>query len=281
MPATTATIYNNMAGTAGVQDALTELTPNPDTVLQLRSDLSSNSRVSVWRLYMWLFAYAAKIQTDLFDLFKADVELLAKDGHYGTRRWFAAKALKFQLGYSLTFTDNDASYVTEDPAARIVTHVAVIELANRVMVKVAKAQGQTLVKLSPAEALAVNDYFQDLRPPVQVTVLTADADTLRMKGAVIYDAQVLLPLVKSAVQAAVTAYLKVIEFGGVLRLTDLKEAMLRAPGVVDVRLDLVEARVGGGQWNSISRVYYSYAGHMRLDPAFNIFNTLLWQAGNV
>lgn len=128
--ATTATIYNQIANTAAQQTALAELTPNPDTVLQLQTELSAGSKVSVWRLYMWLHAYAQKLQRDLWDLFKVDVEGLAKDGHFGTRRWFAAKALKFQFGHTLQFTDLDAFYAVDDPAARIVKKVAVVELAK-------------------------------------------------------------------------------------------------------------------------------------------------------
>lgn len=280
MSTSTATIYNQLANTASQQTALAELSPSPDTTLQLRNDLNAGSRVSVWRLFMWLFAYASKLQSDLFDRFKQEVVELAKDGHFGTRRWFAAKALKFQLGYTLTFTDNDAYYTTDDAAARIITHVAVVELANRVLVKVAKTQGSGLVKLEPAEALAVNEYFQELRPPVQVMVLTADPDRLRIYGTVIYNPTVSLFIVRQNVKVAIDNYLSSLEFGGAMRRSDLMEAILAANGVVDVQLGTVEARTQG-PWNGITRIYTTYAGYMVLDPAYSINTTLSWQAGNL
>jgi hypothetical protein len=269
-----------MASEAAQEAALAELSPNPDTVTQLRAEVNAGSKVSVWRLLMWVVAYASKLQQDLFDRFKVEVADLAKDGHFGTRRWFVAKAKLFQVGHTLVFTDLDAGYDTIDVPARIVTHAAVVELANVVVVKVAKAQGTGLAKLTTPELVAVNDYFQELRPPVQVTVLTADPDLLRLTGTVVYDGQVPLGGVQSAVQAAITQYLRTLDFGGVVRLTDLKEAMVAAFGVVDVRLDLVEVRTTGPFVN-IPRVHYTYAGHAALDAAFPIITSMQWQVGNV
>lgn len=280
MPASTATIYNVIANAAHAEAALAELTPNPDSAAQLAADLNSGSKASIHRLFMWLTAYLMKLQRDLFDRHKVEVIALGKDGHFGTRRWFAAKALAFQYGHTLVLTNLDARYAVDDPAARIVTHAAVIEAANRVLVKVAKDAGTGLAKLTPDELLAVNDYFQEMRPPVQVQVLTADPDKLRMYGAVIYDAETPLAGTQSAVNTAIATYLKTLEFGGVMRLTDLKAAMLQVSGVVDVRFDRVEARTTG-LWGNISRIYTSYAGHMVLDAGHPITSTLAWQAGTV
>lgn len=280
MPTTTSTIYAFMANKLTQQSALEQLTPNPESVAQLQADLSAGSRVSVWRLLMWVVAYCAKVQQDLFDRFRVDTLALAKDGHFGTRRWFVAKAKQFQLGDVLIFTPLDAGYATENPAARIVTHAAVVEMANVVVIKVAKAQGTGLVKLAPAELVAISDYFQELRPPVQVTVLTADADRIRLTGSVVYDGQQPLAGVQAAVNYAIGQYLKELAFGGVVRNTDIKEVMLAAEGVVDVRLDLVEVRTTG-PWSNIPRVHYTYAGHAVIDPTAPITSTLAWQVGNV
>lgn len=278
--ATTEQVYDSIAFVASQEAALAQLSPNPDTTAQLRADLNSGSKVSVWRLFAWLFAYASKVQHDLWDRYREDVLELAANGHYGTRRWFVAKALAFQYGDTLVMTEMDGGYAADNPSARIITHAAVTEQANRVVVKVAKAAGAALAKLDPPELLAANDYFQALRPPVQVIVLTADPDRLRLTGSVVYDAQTPLLATKSAVQQAIADYLMRLEFGGVMRITDLKQAMLSVPGVIDVDLTLVEAR-GIGPFNAVSRVYYSYAGHMVTDPSFPITSTMQWQTGSV
>lgn len=273
-------IYDHMSSAAATDAALAGLAPNPDSSAQLQADLNSGSKVAIHRLLMRLFAYAAKIQQDLLDRFKVEVEDLSKDGHFGTRRWFVAKAKRFQMGHSLIFTDLDAGYAVNDPAARIVTHAAVVELANQVTVKVAKAAGTGLQPLSATELLAVNDYFQELRPPVQVLVLTAPADRIRLTGTVVYDGQATLAAVQADVNFKLRQYLSTLDFGGVVRVTDLAKAMLLAAGVVDVRLLQAEVRTTG-PWANIPRVHYTYAGHAELDSAFPITSTLAWQVGNV
>lgn len=273
-------IYNQLAQKVAEQPGLAGLSPSPDSAAQLATALSSNSRVSIWRLLMRAVSYVHKTQQDNFDRFRLEVVGLARDNMYGTRRWFIARAKAFQMGYSLVFTTNDASYSVDDPGARIVTHAAVVELANVVVVKVAKAAGSGLAKLSAPELVAINDYFQELRPPVQVAVLTADPDRIRLTGSVVFDGQTPLGGVQSGVQFELTQYLKSLDFGGVVRITDLRAAMLRASGVVDVRLDLVEVRTTG-PWTTIPRVHYTYAGHAVIDAASPITSTLEWAVGNV
>lgn len=280
MATSTEEIYAFMASRAAEQSALAGLSPNPDSPLALANDVASGSRVSPHRTLMRVVAYCMARQQDLFDLFKVDVANLAKDGHFGTRRWFVAKAKAFQYGHTLVFSDLDAGYAVNAPAARIITHAAVVEMANVVTVKVAKASGTGLVKLTPEELVAVNDYFQELRPPVQVRVLTADADRIRLYGSVVFDGQQPLSAVQAAVQYAVTQYLKSLDFGGVIRLSDLKAAILAVSGVVDVRLDRVEVRTTG-PWMLIPRVHYAYAGHAAVDASSPITSTLNWQVGNV
>ena len=201
------TIYNYLAQRVAEEETLAGLSPHPDSAATLRTALSSGSRVAIWRLLLWCVAYVHKVQQDNFDTFQREVGDLAKDGHFGTRRWFAARAKAWQYGHVLEFTALDAGYAVDDPAARIVTQAAVVELANTVIVKVAKAAGTGLTKLTTEELVAINDYFQELRPPVQVAVLTADPDLVRIIGAVVYDGQTPLAGVQSGVQFALAQYL--------------------------------------------------------------------------
>lgn len=273
-------VYNHMASSMAQQEALAGLTELPDTAAQLRQDLSSGSRVSVWRLLMWVVAHVLSRHYDLFALYEKDVTEMARNAHYGTARWFVARALRFQFGHDLILTERDGVYAVDDAAARIVSKAAVVELANRVVVKVARQVGAALFPLTPEQLLAVNEYFQQLRPPVQVSVMTASADRMRLTGTVVYDPQVTLAAVQAAVLTATNGYLRQLDFRGVMRITDLKAAMLAVPGVVDVKLDLVEVRTLG-PFMTISRVYTSYAGHLVVDSFYPLTTTMAWQAGAV
>ena len=280
MATTTDSIYDQIAGTASQEVALAELTPSPDTSAQLRADLSSDSTVSPWRLFARLFAYAAMVQQALWDRYRLDVIALSRDGHYGTRWWYIAKAKAFQMGHTLVMTSLDGGYAVDDPAARIITHAAVAERANLVQVKVAKGLTAPLQKLTPEERAAVNDYFQHLRPTVQVIAITGDPDSVKITGTVVYDPETPIMAVQSAVKLALDAYLITLDFGGVLRIQDMRSAILAVTGVVDVVFDQVEAR-STGPFRPVQRLYHSYAGHMQLDPFSSIITTITWQQGRI
>ncbi len=276
----TESIYNSIASAASQEAALAELSPNPDTADQLRADLSSGSKVSVWRLFAWLFAYASSVQQALWERYRKDVMDLSRDGHYGTRWWYIAKAKAFQLGHALVMTSLDGSYAVDDPGARIITHAAVAERANLVQVMVAKGTATPLQKLTPDELAAVNDYFQHLRPTVQVQCITGDPDSVKVTGAVVYDPETPIMAVQSAVKQALDSYLSTLDFGGVMRIQDLRSAIMAVQGVVDVVFALVEAR-STGPFRPVQRLYQSYAGHMQLDPYSSIISTITWQQGRI
>jgi hypothetical protein len=280
MATTTDIIYDQIASTASQEAALVGLLPSPDTTAQLQADLSSGSTVSVWRIFARLFAYAAMVQQALWDRYKLDVKNLSRDGHYGTKWWYIAKALAFQMGDTLVMTSLDGGYATDNPALRIVTHAAVAERANLVQVKVAKGITAPLVKLTPTELAAVNDYFQHLRPTVQVQCITGDPDSLKITGTVVYDPETPIMAVQSAVKQALDTYLATLDFGGVMRLQDLRSAIMAVQGVVDVVFTQVEAR-STGPFRPVTRLYQSYAGHMQLDPYSSIISTITWQQGQI
>lgn len=277
---TTEQIYQQMASEAMQQAALVGLAPNPDSAAQLQADMASGSRVAIHRLLMRIVAYVTKLHHDLWERFRVETEDLAKDGHYGTRRWFVSRARRFQYGHPIVLTELDAVYAVDDPASRIVTHAAVVELANLVVVRAAKAAGTGLAPLSPDERTALADYFDEIRPPVQVTVLTAPADRVRVYGQVVYDGQVPLTTVQAAMAFEVAQYLRTLDFGGAVRNTDLVGAMLRANGVVDVRMVTVQVRTTG-PWVTVPRIHYTYAGHAVIDSAFPLTTSMTWQVGTL
>lgn len=278
MSTSTAQIYEAISSHLAQQEGLAGLTPNPDSAAQIQADLSSGSRVSIHRLLMWVVAYAMRLQQALWERFRKETEDLAADGHYGTRRWFVARAKAFQFGHVLVMTDKDAHYAVDAPEARIVTHAAVAEMANLVVVKVAKSVGGGLVQLSPPERTALAEYFHRLRPPVQVTVLTAPADRVRITGQIVYDGQYDLSAVQAAVAFEVREYLGRLDFGGAVRNSDIVQAIARASGVVDVRMIAVMVATTG-PWVTVPRVHYTYAGHARLDAGAPLSSSMTWQVG--
>jgi len=275
-------IFNEITAEATTESVLDGLDASGDTATQLKQDINNGSNVGLNRTIAYLIAYAMQAQRSLFRLFKIDVQNLALDGHFGTKRWFVAKALQFQYGYNLTFTDKDAFYPIIDEAAKIVSHAAVSESAYHVIVKVAKTQNNALIKLSTDERLAVQDYFDELRPPINVTVRSANSDKARIIGQVVTDAKQGIPNIQINVEQAIFNYLQTLDFNGVFSLNKLRQTILSVTGVIDVVFDDVAIRIDGNPvWNPVNRIYRSFAGFINLDANYQLSDTLTYLSSNV
>lgn len=274
--------YNQIASEVALDEAINSLDGSGDNATQLKADVNNGSVVGRNRLIMWFVAYFMTLQQDLFALFKSDTKALALDGHFGTRRWFVAKALEYQYGDPLIFTRLDAYYDPVVPENRIVSQAACVELGYKVIVKAIKTSGGSITPLSSDERNGLQDYFDELRPPVQVEVRSADSDRLRFNAEVVTDAKLGTINVQSNVEAAVNNYLSTLDFNGAFSINKLRQAILSVPGVIDVVIDNVESRISGSNnWVQIPRIHISYAGWMTMDQSSPLSEAITYTSSNV
>ena len=281
----TDSIFNGIAGESALESALEGIDLNNDTAAAFKADVSNGSVVGRLRIIARLVAYAMTAQRILFRLFRTDVQALALDGHYGTKRWYIAKALLFQFGSALVFTDKDAFYSPVVPSLRIVTHAAVTELSYKVIVKAAKSNGAGLVPLSSAERLALQDYFDEVRPVVAVEVRSAKADEIRLIAQVVTDAKQGVASIQANVELAINSYLRTLDFNGVVSRTKIKLAMLAVPGVIDVVINTLQIKKGGTNvftpFANIPRISTTFAGHAKIAASFPLSSSLTYTSSNV
>jgi len=62
----------------------TQFSPFPDTFNNLLWTISSGSKVAIWRLWVWLVAYAIWMFEKVQDTFKSEVEALISSTRFGT-----------------------------------------------------------------------------------------------------------------------------------------------------------------------------------------------------
>lgn len=280
--ATVDEIYNEMAAATGWETELDSLTGKGDTATQYKADLSNQSIVGRNRLMMRLVSYAMYAQRVLWDIFRTEVKELALDGHYGTARWFVAKALEFQFGDNLVFTPKDAFYNPVNTSNRIVAQAACVELGYTVVVKAARLVSGSLVALTDNQRIALQDYFDELRPPIVVQVRSAESDKVRMKATVVTDAKIGTSTISNNVQQAINNYFGKLQFNGALRLTDLRQAILSVPGVIDLVIGSLEVRSNASAtWTLVNRVHVTFAGYAAVDSAFPLSSTLSFVSSNV
>ncbi len=265
--------------------SLNGLTPISDTNQQFLNDLTSNSRVAVWRFMLWIVAFASWINYSLFQTHKEEIEKIASEAIPGTAKWLRKEVFKFQLGYALQWIDNKYSYPTIDPSARIIKYCAVVETGGSVRVKVAKLNSSNQpAPLSGTELLALKDYINEIKFAGTVTnVTTGNADLLKLQLKIYYDPQVLDAAgvllsdgVTKPVEVAVNNYIKNLSFNGILYVNQLIDAIQMAQGVDQPYITLIEAKYGGFPYQSVIEKYQADAGYLIIDPNFPLSNNITY-----
>jgi hypothetical protein len=275
-------IYDEITASQTVQSSLSDLDATGDTAVSLLADVGSGSKVGRHRLIKWVVAYAMWTQRVLWEIFRIDTKALAKDGHFGTKRWLVAKALAFQYGDDLVFTPLDATYDPIDASAQIVAKAAVTELAYKAIVKAVKQSGTGYTVLTSDERNGLQDYFDELKPPMNIEVRSALADKARIYGTVVCDAKQGIPQIQSNAEAAIVQYIADLDFNGVFSINKMREAVLDIAGVIDFLVVEVGIRIDGNTtFVNVPRVYSTYAGHMVVDSSHALSQTLEFKSSNV
>lgn len=232
------------------------LVPNPDSAQTFLTDLTTASKVAIWRLIFWVIAFEVFVHEQLFDKHVADIEKRALEITPGVTRWYVNEAKKFQNGDELEFINEifvyDDTTSTEALAKQIIEQASARDINQLVTLKVAKDDGAGgLEKLTTAEKTAFEAYLDQFKiAGTKTIVISDDPDTLKLAYTIEFDPLVLKAdgtLIEdgtSPVQVAIDGYIEGLPFDSTFRVQDLTDAIQLARGVVNVIADVVEAKFG-------------------------------------
>lgn len=285
MARTLAEIYEEIVAYKDSKAPLTTLQPAADTETQLMSDLDSDSKVAIWRLWAYITAAAIYTHEVLWDLFRNEVEDTAAAAHTGTARWYRDQLLVFQYGDALVY-DSDTGkygYATITPANRIVKQAAVIEGNNGVVVfKAAKDNSGDLAGLTTMEKDSLESYIRKIRfAGTRFVLVTGDGDYIRITAEIYFDAVITEATVQTNVEAAIKAYVEGLPFNGEFLISKLEDAIQAVTGVNDVVISLVETKQEPADtYFTISRAYVPQYGYFRFDatPGSTLADTITYVA---
>lgn len=272
-------IYNQMAAEKAAQSQLNELLVNPndatstlDTSQQLLSDLTSPSKVAIWRLMLWVMAFGIWLHEILWDDFRDDVNLLIESAIPGTPRWYQREALKFQLGYELTWNGTKYIYTVIDQGALLISRCAIQDNGGIIRVKVAKSNIPE--QLTADEVIAFNSYMQQIKfAGSNVLIVNFSADQLRFQIDVYYNAQVELAVIKAACEAAILNYLSNLEFNGRVIAANLVDQIQQVEGVVIPHINNFDRFTSDApSWIPVGVEYQTSAGYAVVSNSFD-FNS--------
>lgn len=211
------------------------------------SGLTSTSQTAIWRLFIYIQAVSINVFEQLMDLFKTEIEGIVENNYVGTPKWISTQCFKFQYDATtpqileLDTTETKLVYPTVDATLRIVTRASVnVDLNKNVNIKVAKSEPPE--QLAAGEETALNAYLLEMMPAgVTYTVVNEVSDKLYIAGTIYYNGQY-ASTIDTDVPAAINAYLANIPFDGVLRVSELEQAIKTATGVIDLNLSDVWVR---------------------------------------
>ena len=100
------------------------LTNNEQTLL----DADSNSKASIWRKWVYIFAFSISVLEQYWDIFKAEIETLIAQSRIHTPKWYREKALAFLYGVPLVqdkdYYDTSGMTSAQIATAKIVSNAA-------------------------------------------------------------------------------------------------------------------------------------------------------------
>lgn len=246
----------------------------------LSSKLTSTSKVSIWRLIVFIVSYAIFLHEQI-------VEKNAENSRPHTKRWYREQALGFMDGFELIWKDGQFQYDTSGMSevqiaeAKPVTHVAITEAANGVLVvKTATAQNGETMPLNPAVHLRFQTYMSQIKDAGnRIDYINQVADDLRLELIVWVDdliididsGESLVVPGTYPVEDACKEYLNALEFNGAFVKTFLVDAIQERNGVKIPRIELLSHRVLANPFELVEEYVLPFSGHFRYDTISVIY----------
>lgn len=245
------------------------------------SVLNSTSQVSYWNLWTFITAMAISLLEQIMSIFIADVETVVSKAVPGTALWIQSEVFKFQAGDVVSInSDFTIDYPIINVSNQIIKACAVVvSPSGAISVKVAK--GSPLAPLSGGEVTELNSYLDTILPAGQTTgIISVAADLLQVNAIVYYNGQ-FNSVIQTNVNAALTDYLSIIPFNGLVKISDIEKVILGVQGVVDVTFSQITVTPFSGSPANlilasalVSRSAQTYSGYLVNDPG-NLFSATI------
>lgn len=240
----------------------------------LSAQLTSDSDVAEWSLWVDVVAFCIFVLEELWDGFKAVVQAMLDGQKAHTLRWYVLKARAFQYGYAL---EGDSDVYSEIyPPAQIVTQASAVENAPFIDIKAVKGSAGAYVPLDSDELAAFRAYMNWVKDAgVRLRISSSVADDLRLIYTIYYDPLVLDSAGRRLdgtndhpVRDAIVAFIAQVPFNNVLVLRRL-DAYIEAnvQGVVIAQRTYAASRYGELAYVEREVEVAPNGGHLLLDSA--------------
>jgi hypothetical protein len=269
-------IYDDIIAEKDSKATLSGLLPADADFQDLYNDITTQSKASQWRLWVYIHAYATFVLESLFELFKKDVEVIKRQSIFGTEQWWIDRIFEFQLGYNVQILEANGryniGYEIIDENARIIKAAALFtnDLGQSI-IKVAKEESGELTKLDPAEITSINAYRDKIQPAgASIEVISLNADDCEIIANVYYNALFDLSVVKTQVEAAINNYFRNLDFGGIVLTNSIIDAVQELEPINDFFITSIKAASSGQPLTNVTRRYEASAGYIKINGGLSL-----------
>ena len=172
MSRTISVIYDEIMAEKHSMEQLSALQPDEDTAQTMLTELTSTSKVAVWRLWAWLISVAIWTHEMLWDALKAEIDAIVDAAIPGTAKWYREQVLAYQHGDELETIGNKIQYAGIIEAAQIIKQCSVEEYGGQLKIKVAKADN---VPLATLESGGLAAYLAEVKFAGTALLIISDA----------------------------------------------------------------------------------------------------------
>lgn len=216
------------------------------TALERRNITLSSSKVAEWRVWTSVFAGVIFSFEQMIDLFRRTVEKHSNLVRAGTADWYGVMVRRFQFGHTLLCNRDtyEAYYEVDDDNAKVAKQVAVKDLDDYLLIKVAGHNDQgKIVPLSLEESKAIKSYVEFIKfVGTKVAIVSQSADVVRY-NLVVYCLNEAEPsVVKQRVEKGLNVFKTSLDFDAKLYSGKLSIAMMNIEDVVTVKLVSLERK---------------------------------------
>ncbi len=239
------------------------------------------SAVSVETCLIYVVSTGVALLEHMMDWFVSDVDTAIGRERYGHAGWFenVAKNFQYEDGTDFGLDESTGTYAIPSDEHKIIRHASCEDAGYGVKLKLAKDNNGDLSPLSNDEKTAFEYYISRLKPAgIPVTVISRQADTLKLKIAVYYDPTIYTSANALArVKEVIREYLTSIDFNGEYVTMEMVDRLQSVSGLDIIEVDEAEAKYAGYSYERIDNDarYIPVAGYMILaDDADNEINMI-------
>ncbi|QKX04894.1 nucleotidyltransferase [Aquimarina sp. TRL1] len=249
-----------------------------DSELNSLVELTSTSKVAIWRLFLYVVAVSIWTIEKSFDLLKEQVLDLIYRLRPHTPSWYRDKTLLFQYGHALKperdYYDNKNLTTAQIIKSKVVKYAAVVEISSRLYIKVAGEKDGERIMLPTEQVQALQHYLSLIRDAgVKIKIINRPADLLALHIDAYYDPSLLDTQGaridgsdNEPLQNGIKEYLKKFEFNGEMVLTKLVNHLEKIKGIKMPVIKYAAYKYGNNPtWTKIDEIYQTDAGHMKIE----------------